>query len=243
MLTVNTSESAPRKSVSPLLVRYLSCVVMLLSGCVTAPLSLERRVVKEAQQRAARVLRSDATPRERLVAAGIEQTDYTHTYDASYQKLDYPGGDVSPERGACTDVLIRAFRKAGVDLQREVHEDMRRNFAAYPKTWGADAPDRNIDHRRVPNLMVYFERKKKFLPPTTRGADYMPGDVVTWRVENGLPHTGLVTDVKSAAGNYMIVHNIGAGARIEDVLFAWRITGHYRYFTGDAESENTSQKH
>ena len=108
---------------------------------------------------------------------------------------------------------------------------MRRNFALYPKTWGASAPDRNIDHRRVPNLMVYFERKGKALPATTRGADYLPGDVVTWRVENGLPHTGLVTDVKSATGNYMIAHNIGAGAQIEDVLFAWKITGHYRYFT------------
>lgn len=203
-----------------------------LAGCIAPTSSAVRRAPVAAQQRAERVLRTNATPRERLIAAAIEQTTYTHTYDASYQKLDYPLGDVPQERGACTDVLIRAFRKTGVDLQKEVHEDMAANFAAYPKTWGATKTDRNIDHRRVPNLMVYFERKDKAVPVTTKAGDYLPGDVVTWRFENGLTHTGLVTDEKSAVtGNHMIVHNIGAGAQLQDVLFAWQIIGHYRYFT------------
>lgn len=202
-----------------------------LSGCTSSHALLERRAPVAAQQRAERVLREDATPRERIVAAGIEQTTYTFIYDASYQKLDYPLGDVPADRGACTDVIIRAFRKAGVDLQQTVHEDLRDNPAAYPKKWGAGRPDRNIDHRRVPNLMVYFTRRGKSLPVTTKAADYQPGDVVTWEFDNGLTHTGLVTDERAAPkGNYLIVHNIGAGAQLQDVLFAWKITGRFRYF-------------
>jgi len=206
-------------------------IVTLLSGCAFSPPLFEQRAPVAAQQRAERVLHEDATPRERVVAAGIEQTTYTFIYDASYQKLDYPLGDVPPDRGACTDVVIRAFRKAGVDLQQAVHEDLRDNSAAYPKKCGAAKPDRNIDHRRVPNLMVYLTRRGKSLPVTTNKADYLPGDVVTWEFDNGLTHTGLVTDERAAPkGNYLIVHNIGAGAQLQDVLFAWKITGHYRYF-------------
>lgn len=203
-----------------------------LSGCTSPHTHFERRAPVAAQQRAERVLRQDATPRERVVAAGIEQTTYTFIYDASYQKLDYPLGDVPQDRGACTDVLIRAFRRGGgVDLQQAVHEDLRDNPDAYPKKWGAGRPDRNIDHRRVPNLMVYFTRRGKSLSVTNNKADYLPGDVVTWEFDNGLTHTGLVTDERaSPKGNYLIVHNIGAGAQLQDVLFAWKITGHYRYF-------------
>lgn len=169
-------------------------------------------------------------PLKQVVEAGLEQTKYTFYYDPSYTRIDYPGGDVPLERGVCTDVIIRAFRKVGVDLQKEVHEDMRRNFSAYPKKWGLTSPDSNIDHRRVPNLRTYFERKGRALKITTNPEDYLPGDVVTWDL-GGLPHIGMVTNIWSDdAQNFLLVHNIGRGARVEDVLFAWRITGHYRYF-------------
>jgi uncharacterized protein YijF (DUF1287 family) len=168
----------------------------------------------------------------RVVAAAIEQTHYTSRYDAAYVQLDYPGGDVPLDRGACTDVIVRAFRKGGVDLQQSVHEDMARDFAAYPQTWGLPKPDSNIDHRRVPNLMTYFKRQGKSLPVTAQGEDYLPGDVVTWDLSgNGLTHIGMITNYWSDdTQNYLVVHNIGAGAKMENVLFAWHITGHYRYF-------------
>lgn len=169
-------------------------------------------------------------PLKQVVEAGLEQTKYTFYYDASYTRINYPGGDVSLERGVCTDVIIRAFRKAGVDLQKEVHEDMRRNFAAYPNKWGLTMPDPNIDHRRVPNLMTYFERQGRAQAVTSNPKDYLPGDVVTWSV-NGYPHIGMVTNLWAEdAQNFLLVHNIGRGAKVENVLFAWPITGHYRYF-------------
>lgn len=169
-------------------------------------------------------------PLKQVVEAGLEQTEYTFYYDSSYTRINYPGGDVPRERGVCTDVIIRAFRKVGVDLQKEVHEDMRKSFAAYPNRWGLTAPDSNIDHRRVPNLRTYFERKGKALAVTSNPEDYLPGDIVTWNV-NGLPHIGMVINFWSDnAENFQLVHNIGRGVKVEDVLFAWRITGHYRYF-------------
>ena len=126
-------------------------------------------------------------------------------------------------------MIVRAFRSAGVDLQKEVHEDMVRSFGKYPTTWGARKPDSNIDHRRVPNLMTFFSRTGKSVPSTNRQPDYLPGDVVAWELDNHLLHIGLVTDaVADRTQNYSVVHNIGAGARLEDVLFAWKIIGHYR---------------
>ena len=170
---------------------------------------------------------------KRVITAAKMQTTVTRSYDPAYTVIDYPSGDVPRERGVCTDVVIRAFRDgAQVDLQKEVHEDMTRAFAAYPQRWGLSKPDKNIDHRRVPNLMTYFTRQKKSLPITRSGHDYQPGDVVTWDLNGkGLTHIGLVTDEWSeASGQYKIVHNIGRGAQLEDVLFDWEITGHYRYF-------------
>jgi uncharacterized protein YijF (DUF1287 family) len=167
---------------------------------------------------------------KQVVEAGLEQTKYTFYYDPSYTRISYPGGDVPLERGVCTDVIIRAFRKSGVDLQRGVHEDMQRSFVAYPTKWGLKKPDSNIDHRRVPNLQTYFERKGKALRVNDDPADYLPGDVVTWDL-NGLDHIGMVTNIWSDTDRqYMIVHNIGGGAKVQNVLFAWPITGHYRYF-------------
>jgi len=172
---------------------------------------------------------SDTPQIKKVVDSAIEQTRQTFEYDPSYTKLEYPNGDVPLERGVCADVIVRAFRNAGVDLQKEVHEDMARHFAAYPAKWGARKPDSNIDHRRVPNLMTLFERRSRSVPITRKTSDYNPGDVVAWELDNHLLHIGLVTDaVAGGTPNYLVVHNIGAGAKIEDVLMAWKIIGHYR---------------
>jgi len=163
-----------------------------------------------------------------LVEASRTQVGVTTGYDGSYRRLDYPGGDVPIETGVCTDVLVRAFRGLGIDLQQRVHEDMRRAFDAYPRDWGLRGPDRNIDHRRVPNLETYFRRHGQSLRPSGKGEDYLPGDIVSWRLASGLPHIGIVSD-RQGDGRPMILHNIGAGAQEEDVLFAYRIVGHFRY--------------
>jgi hypothetical protein len=175
---------------------------------------------------------------KRLVAAAIERTHHSVRYDPAYVRIPYPGGDVPAGTGVCTDEVIRAYRAVGVDLQKEVHEDMMRNFSAYPnlRTWRLGRPDANIDHRRVPNLMVFFSRHGEMLI-TGRGEDYAPGDLVTWDLGGNVPHIGIVVDQKSAAsGRYMMVHNIGQGPRMEDVLFNWKITGHYRYFGPPGEA-------
>jgi uncharacterized protein len=166
-----------------------------------------------------------------VVRSAINQTRITTGYDAAYAQIAYPGGDVSPKQGACSDVIIRAFRSAGVDLQQLVHEDMGRNFRFYPHRWGLTHPDTNIDHRRVPNLMVFFERQHKNLAITADPTDYLPGDVVVWDMGGGRTHIGLVTgEIDSLSFRRFVVHNIGNGARIEDVLFSREVIGHYRYF-------------
>lgn len=169
---------------------------------------------------------------KKLLESAIEQTAKTKSYDPNYTVLAYPMGDVPIEKGVCTDVVIRAFRAAGVDLQKEIHEDMTADFAAYPKKWNLKAPDANIDHRRVPNLQTFFTRRGKSLPVTENAEDYKPGDVVTWDLNGkGMTHIGLVSNFyNQATRRYSIIHNIGAGAQTEDVVFDWRITGHFRYF-------------
>ena len=167
---------------------------------------------------------------QRLAAAALEQVWVTLHYDPAYVRLAYPGGDVPIERGVCSDVLIRAFRKQGVDLQQLVHEDMRANFARYPQSWGLRTPDSNIDHRRVLNLQKFFGRRGLALPITQNAADYQAGDIVAYLLPGGLPHTGVVAERRTQEGGRpLLIHNIGAGAQIEDVLFAYRITGHYRW--------------
>jgi uncharacterized protein YijF (DUF1287 family) len=146
--------------------------------------------------------------------------------------IPYPGGDVPADTGVCTDEVIRSYRAVGIDLQKEVHEDMKRNFSEYPRIGARPAkkPDANIDHRRVPNLMVFFSRNGESLVTTTRAEDYAPGDMVTWDLGGDVPHIGIVVDQKSSTSErYLIVHNIGRGPKMGDVLFNWRITGHYRY--------------
>lgn len=167
-------------------------------------------------------------PAERLAGAARAQVGVTTGYDGSYVRLDYPGGDVPLHTGVCTDVLVRAYRELGIDLQQRVHEDMRRAFAEYPRHWGLRGPDRNIDHRRVPNLQAYFRRHGSVLPVSTRAEDYQPGDIVSWRLDSGLPHIGIVSD-RSQDGRPLIIHNIGGGVREEDTLFDHVITGRYRY--------------
>ncbi|MCF7221932.1 DUF1287 domain-containing protein [Lysobacter sp. TLK-CK17T] len=152
----------------------------------------------------------------------------TRFYDPAYVALDYPGGDVAGDRGVCSDVVIRALRAEGLDLQQAVHEDMRLHFEAYPQHWGLRGPDRNIDHRRVPNLQRWFERQGWSLPPQAQADAYLPGDLVTWTLPGGLPHIGIVSDRSGADGVPLVIHNIGRGTREENVLFAYPIAGHYR---------------
>lgn len=161
-----------------------------------------------------------------------EQMRVTRQYTQDYFKIPYPNGDVPAETGACTDVIIRGFRNAGIDLQKEVHEDMKSNFAAYPKKWGLAGTDTNIDHRRVPNLQTFFTRKGKSLPISNDAVNYEPGDVVTWDLDGkGTTHIGLISNVwNERTGRYSIIHNIGGGTNLEDRLFEWKITGHFRYF-------------
>lgn len=177
------------------------------------------------------VLPARAAPAADVAAAAREQIGVTVLYDPSYRQLAYPGGDVPIERGVCTDVVVRAFRRIGIDLQALVHRDMRAAWKTYPHPagWGSTRPDPNIDHRRVPNLATFFARHGQSLPPSRTPADYAPGDIVTWTVPPGLPHIGLVADLRSPAGVPLVIHNIGAGTRMENRLFAWPLTGHYRY--------------
>jgi uncharacterized protein len=166
----------------------------------------------------------------KLIAAGKGQIGVTKIYDPAYVVLAYPGGDVAEDRGVCTDVVVRAFRAVGLDLQKLVHEDMAKHFAKYPRTWGLKGTDRNIDHRRVPNLMKYFERRGKSVAVSKDAAAYRPGDLVTCIVPPNRPHIMIVSDVPSAAdpARMQIIHNIGSGAQLEDRLFEFEITGHYR---------------
>ncbi|MEL7296929.1 MAG: DUF1287 domain-containing protein [Pseudomonadota bacterium] len=172
-----------------------------------------------------------------LTDAALERTRETVVYDGRYSRLEYPGGDVPAHIGVCTDLVIRAYRALGVDLQQLVHEDMRADFDRYPsqRIWGLQSPDANIDHRRVPNLETFFEAHAEVL--ATTGADsFEPGDLVTWRLPGGAPHIGIVLHERSADGQRpLIAHNIGRGPEVEDMLFDFPIVGHYRYVPEIAE--------
>jgi len=167
---------------------------------------------------------------KRLSDAAIELTKQKVIYDPSYFKIDYPNGDVPANKGVCTDVIIRAYRKLGIDLQKEVHQDMKANFKKYPQSWGLSGPDKNIDHRRVPNLMTFFGRKGQVKPITKIPGDYLSGDLVCWDLGGGITHIGIVVNKKSADGNRnLIVHNIGGGQALADCLFEFKIIGHYSF--------------
>jgi uncharacterized protein YijF (DUF1287 family) len=212
------------------------CAALALLSAVSCqrPQSMVRTA--ESTERPAFVtkpLPDNAAPQiNQIVESALEQTKVTKGYDPAYIGIEYPNGDVPIETGVCSDVIVRAFRKTGIDLQKEVHEDMGRAWDEYPKKWGAAGRDSNIDHRRVANLMTYFDRKGKTQPITTDRTQYLPGDIVAWDLGNKVDHMGIVVNVWSEQSKgYLIVHNIGAGTRMEDVLLNWEIIGHYRYFT------------
>lgn len=168
----------------------------------------------------------------KLSKAALERTKNHIIYDGTYHKLDYPNGDVPANIGVCTDVVIRSYRALGIDLQAHVHNDLAKNFASYPskKIWGLNKPDTNIDHRRVPNLQVFFSNHGEQLKISDHAEDYQAGELVTWMLPGNLPHIGIVTNKKTADGKRpLIVHNIGRGPKLEDMLFDYPITGHYRY--------------
>jgi uncharacterized protein len=163
-----------------------------------------------------------------LVASARRQIGVTLSYDPAYRQLDYPGGDVPKNTGVCSDVVVRAFREQGTDLQKEVHEDMRRSFGVYPQKWNLKKPDQNIDHRRVLNLMTYFERQGFAQSITNKAENFAAGDIVAWDLGGGVTHIGIVSDHTTAKRVPLIIHNIGRGTQEEDILLRYRVIGHYR---------------
>ena len=217
---------------------YIAPASLLLLICVLLASNCQRQTRVSSRKPAVpanaivRPLQDKAPPQLRQMLDGaIAQAGVTTSYDPSYVALAYPGGDVPEQTGVCSDVVVRAFRKAGIDLQKEIHEDMKAARSDYPTKWGATSLDANIDHRRVLNLMAYFRRKGKSLPISDSATDYQPGDIIAWDLTSGIDHIGIVTNILSdSQDRYLIVHNIGAGTRVEDVLFDWTIKGHYRFF-------------
>lgn len=176
------------------------------------------------------LIKTPITFEEKLSNAALSVVDPTIDYDPTYFSIPYPNGDVPKNKGVCTDVIIRSYRKLGIDLQKEVHEDMKTNFSKYPTKWGLKKTDTNIDHRRVPNLEVFFTRKGQKLAITDNPNDYKAGEIITWMVNKKLPHIGIITHQKSADGKRpMIVHNIGNGQVLEDCLFEFKIVGHFKF--------------
>jgi len=214
---------------------YVSVLVLIgvlaASGCQRQARVVSRKPPVPANV-TVRPLPQNVPPQlKQMLDGAIAQAGVTTSYDPSYVALDYPGGDVPEKTGVCSDVVVRAFRKAGIDLQKEIHEDMKAARSDYPTKWGATSLDANIDHRRVLNLMAYFRRKGKSLPISDSATDYQPGDIIAWDLTSGIDHIGIVTNILSdSQDRYLIVHNIGAGTRVEDVLFDWTIKGHYRFF-------------
>ena len=212
----------------------LLAFALLLAAACQRQVARTLQPLKPPEQQTEIVSLSAKSPPQLKLAidSAIDQVGKTTSYDPSYQKIEYPNGDVPIETGVCSDVIVRAFRKGGIDLQKDLHEDMKDDFAAYPTRWGLKGPDANIDHRRVPNLRTYFTRKGKSLSTDGGAETFLPGDIVRWDLQlGGTEHIGMVVNVwYKPTQRYLIVHNIGAGTRMEDVLFAWKITGHYRYF-------------
>ncbi len=203
---------------------YPSFLVVMIVQILTAA---------QASQQAS--LASSSTSKQqftaRLVGAAVERANHAVRYVPDYVRIGYPNGDVPANTGVCADEIIRAYRGVGVVLQKEVHEDMVTHFSEYPRKWGLKNTDTNIDHRRVPNLMVFFEHKGEVLPVTKNSTDYLPGDIVTWDLGGNVPHIGILVDRHTFwNSNHLVLHNVGEGPKIEDVLFRWRITGHYRYY-------------
>lgn len=201
----------------------------LLLLLTLALLPVQAQSTRELAEQSRKHMPEDGSFASQLVHAALDRTHQAVRYDPAYVRLDYPGGDVPAGTGVCTDELIRSYRKLGFDLQKLVHEDMARHFSAYPKNWGLPKPDKNIDHRRVPNLQTFFKRQKASLPITQAAADYRPGDLITCTVAGKLPHIALVVPAPDGGATPWIVHNIGQGPQCEDRLFEFPLTGHYRW--------------
>ena len=222
----NFSAMSSSKSLASMRTTLLLLVTLIVIGCGSERISPSRAIEKPPN------VELPQGPVRSLLESAVGQTKTTTGYTQQYFNIPYPNGDVPSETGACSDVVIRSFRAAGVDLQKEVHEDMAANFSLYPQKWGLAKTDTNIDHRRVPNLQKYFDRRGKSVPITSNGSDYRPGDVVSWDLDGkGMTHIGVVSNLwNEGEKRYLIIHNIGAGVHAEDRLFDWKITGHYRYF-------------
>jgi uncharacterized protein YijF (DUF1287 family) len=200
----------------------LLCAVLLYPGSSSAARGADRGAARQGAPQGFN---------EQLTRAALERTRHRVRYDGSYRSISYPNGDVPGDLGVCSDLVIRSYRALGIDLQKDVHEEMRAHFDAFPKNWGLTRPDSNIDHRRVPNLQTLFARRGSSLGVSRDAADYVAGDLVTWMLDGRLPHIGIVMPQRSLDGKRpLIVHNIGAGPQLEDVLFHHPISGHYRYF-------------
>lgn len=214
----------------------LFLILTLFSGCQGEILTPTPKVFSDFPQTSVnerpKLAEIKSPEIRKILTSANKQIATTMGYTQKYYSISYPNGDVPKETGACTDVVIRSFRAVGVGLQKEVHEDMRENFAKYPQKWGLSSTDTNIDHRRVPNLQTYFTRQGKSLPITINGENFKPGDVVSWDLNGkGMTHIGVVSNTWNEKDKrYLIIHNIGGGAKLEDRLFDWEITGHYRYF-------------
>lgn len=220
--------------------RILLSAILVLAACIAAYLAVPKwkvaRIVQYLGNPASdsvTLIPNPKTPAEKIVNGAKQEVINRVRYNAAYVSIPYPNGDVPSDRGACTDVVVRALRAVGYDLQKLVHEDMKQNFRLYPKKWGLTKPDANIDHRRVPNLMVFFRRFGKELPNGTTGRDaesWKPGDIVCWDLNgNGLTHTGVISNEKNRNGRFLILHNIGPYTSQQDCLDNWQIIGHFRY--------------
>ena len=209
---------------------YLFSILILLNSCKEESKLTEIFVLNQKEITQDISIENPKSFAEKLSNAALSIIDPDVIYTPAYVGIKYPNGDVPAKTGVCTDVIIRAYRKLGIDLQKEVHEDMKANFVLYPKTWGLKSTDKNIDHRRVPNLEVFFGRKGEKLKFTQNASEYETGDLVTWMINGKMPHIGIVTHKKSADGKRnLIVHNVGGGQVLEDCLFSWKIVGHFRY--------------
>lgn len=209
---------------------YLFSILLLLNSCKEESKLTEIFVLNQKEITQDISIENPKSFAEKLSNAALSIIDPDVIYTPAYVGIKYPNGDVPAKTGVCTDVIIRAYRKLGIDLQKEVHEDMKANFVLYPKTWGLKSTDKNIDHRRVPNLEVFFGRKGEKLKVTQNASEYETGDLVTWMINGKMPHIGIVTHKKSADGKRnLIVHNVGGGQVLEDCLFSWKIVGHFRY--------------
>jgi uncharacterized protein YijF (DUF1287 family) len=229
------------------LVNYIkSALIAVMIASVVAPNALAGALpqsVKTNMQSAVtqQIVQSSgefSTMATAIVLAARNRTFVDIRYDPKYVRLSYPGGDVPADTGVCTDVVIRTYRTAfGFDFQKAIHEDMKINFEAYPKAWGLSRPDKNIDHRRVPNIETFLRRKGASIKITKNADDYQPGDLVTWRLGGRLPHIGIVSDKKSTSGTPLIIHNVGSGPVEDNLLFKAKISGHFRY-QPSANSQN-----